>query len=118
VQTRPHGLRDGAGVLVDRIQIPRRGAGKDSLFEPREDFESLEASRSGTGPPTGQAFVLKTPSTPSFKKAPLRRFQAETLTALWLHSTPYRVVSASRHFQYGPESVEYVALMMISFKAS
>jgi hypothetical protein len=37
-------------------------------------------------------------------------FQAETLTQLWSHSAPYRFVSASTHFQHGPENIEYVAL--------
>jgi hypothetical protein len=37
-------------------------------------------------------------------------FQAETLTTLWLHSPPYRFVPAGTRFQYGPESIEYVAL--------
>lgn len=37
-------------------------------------------------------------------------FQAETLTQLWSHSAPYRFVSASTHFQNGPENIEYVAL--------
>jgi hypothetical protein len=43
-------------------------------------------------------------------------FQAETLTTLWLHSTPYRFVPAGRHFQYGPESIEYVALRENQFQ--
>jgi hypothetical protein len=37
-------------------------------------------------------------------------FQAETLTQLWSHSARYRFVSASTHFQHGPENIEYVAL--------
>jgi len=37
-------------------------------------------------------------------------FQAETLTQLWLHSAPYRFVSASTHFRHGPENIEYVAI--------
>jgi hypothetical protein len=37
-------------------------------------------------------------------------FQTETLTQLWLHSVPYRLVSAGTHFRYGPENIEYVAL--------
>jgi hypothetical protein len=37
-------------------------------------------------------------------------FQAETLTTLWRHSTPYRFVSAGHHFKYGPESIEYAEI--------
>ncbi len=37
-------------------------------------------------------------------------FQAETLTALWLHSPHYRLASHGNYFRHGPEDIDYVAI--------
>jgi hypothetical protein len=37
-------------------------------------------------------------------------FQSVTLTSLWFHSPHYHIAPTGRHFQSGPENIEYVAL--------
>jgi hypothetical protein len=37
-------------------------------------------------------------------------FQAETLTALWLHSPHYRLAPHGDYFRHGPEDIDYVAI--------
>src|SRR5580704_2052009 len=47
MQTRPHALRDGARVLVDRIQLPSRETGNNYFLEFPKDSDSFKAFLAG-----------------------------------------------------------------------